>query len=58
MHLNERMAKKINWYRVLKYILRSIDTTVSISTFQTKFNKKINRFMQSKLLNLEMKERK
>jgi hypothetical protein len=38
--------------------LRSIDVTVSISAFQTKFDKEINRIMQSKILNLEIKEKK
>jgi hypothetical protein len=38
--------------------LRSIDITVSISAFQTKFDKEINRIMQSKILSLEIREKK
>jgi hypothetical protein len=30
----ENDQKEINWCRVLKYILRSIDTTASVTTFQ------------------------
>jgi hypothetical protein len=50
--------KETDWYRVLKYIRRSIDITVSISAFQIKFDKEINRIMQSKLMSLEIKEEK